>query len=205
MERFDVEPDIGQVVVDHRSAKGPTVRAIRGALLVSYIDRLKAEGHFDRYIAALAAADREQLTFTSAMGWVPEGLVTAHFDACDGLELPEREIIEQGYHAGRASSPLMLGTLVRMAGLTPLSALHALGRVWDRIYDGGSCIAIRTGPKDVFIEQRGNPAARSRFYRLAGQGFYRALAEVFCKRAYVRGERPRATGSNAFAVTVSWV
>lgn len=205
MQPFMQEPGVGELVVDHRSPSGAVVRAIRGALLVAYVDRLKARSHYDSYLAALPAAHREQLSFIAAMSWVPAELVNAHFEACDRLELSEAEAIEQGYLAGKASSPMMLGTLVRMTGLTPLTALHALGRVWDRIFDGGTCVAYRTGLKDVFIEQRGNPAARSRFYVLAGRGFYRALAELFCTRAYVRGETPRTPGPNTFAVTISWV
>lgn len=204
MQPFAQEPGVGQLVVDHRSPGGAVVRAIRGALLVAYVDRLKARGHYEGYLAALPPAQRDAFYIT-AMSWVPAELVNAHFEACDRLALPDAEVIEQGYLAGRASSPLMLGTLARMAGLTPLTALHALGRVWDRIFDGGTCVAYRTGPKDVFIEQRGNSAVRSRFYVLAGRGFYRALAEVFCSRAYVRGETPRTPGPNSFAVTVSWV
>jgi hypothetical protein len=204
-EPFESERAVGELVVDHRSANGAVVRSFRGALLMAYIERLKAQEHYPRYLAALSTVHREELTCITALSWVPAELVLAHFEACDGLDLPEREVVEQGYLAGKSASPVMLGTLVRLTGLTPLTALHALGRVWDRIYEGGTCIALRTGPKDVFIEQRGNPAARSRFYRLAGRGFYRALAEVFCTRAYVRDERSRTPGPHAFAVTVSWV
>lgn len=181
------------------------MRAIRGALLLSYLDRIKARDHYPPYIETLSSEHREQLASVTAMSWVQADLVSAHFDACDRLALPEGEIIEQGYLAGKSTSPVMLGTLARAAGMTPLTALQALGRVWDRIYDGGSCVAFRTGLKDVFIEQRGMPSARSRFYRLAGRGFYRALAESFCSRAFVREETPRVASPNSFAVTVSWV
>lgn len=195
----------GELLVDHQSPTGGPITAVRGALLLSYIERLKARGYYERYVELLAPESRDQVLYMTAMSWVPIELAWVHFEACDRLDFADVETIEQGYLAAKASAPVMLGTLFRGVGLTPVDAVRALGRVWDRIHVGGGCLALQTGPKDVYIEQRGNMGARSRFYRTAGMGFYRGLAEVFCKRAYVRPAAPRVEDRDRFAVTISWV
>jgi hypothetical protein len=195
----------GEVLVDYLSPLGPRLTALRGVMLMSYVERLKERGHLDRYSAALSEADRVRLTYITAMSWVPVDLALAHFAACDALNFGERELVEQGGESARTMGPAMLGTLLRAVGTSPLSALSALGRVWDRIHQGGACVAIHIGPKDLFIEQQGNPLSSSRFYRLSGQGFYKSLAELFCTRAYVKAARPTQQDGRAFAVTISWV
>jgi hypothetical protein len=194
----------GEVVVDYRSPGGPVVKSVRGVLLLSYVERLKAYGHYDRYLAAIPEAPRERLLYTTAMSWVPVELAMFHFAACDGLALTEDELQEHGSKTAGSMGPAMLGTLLRAVGTTPLTALTALGRVWDRIHEGGSCYAVQTGPKDLHLEQRGNPMVSSRFYRISGQGFYRALAEFFCKRAYVKSARPELVDPLSYAVEISW-
>jgi hypothetical protein len=195
----------GELLVDHESPTGGPITAMRGALLLSYLERLKARDYHARYVELLPAQWREQILYMTAMSWVPVELAWVHFETCDRLDLADVETIEQGYLAAKAAAPVMLGTLFRAAGLTPVGAVRALGRVWDRIHVGGGCIALQTGPKDIYIEQRGNMGARSRFYRTAGMGFYRGLAEAFCKRAYVRPAPTRADDPDRFAVTISWV
>lgn len=195
----------GDVVVHYQSPVGPGLTAIRGVMLMSYVERLKDRGHLERYSAALSETDRTRLTYITAMSWVPVDLAAAHFAACDALGLGELELIEQGGESARSMGPAMLGTLLRAVGTSPLTALSALGRVWDRIHQGGVCVAIHTGPKDLYIEQQGNPLSGSRFYRLSGQGFYKSLAELFCARAYVKATRPMQRDGRAFAVTISWV
>jgi hypothetical protein len=195
----------GEVVVDYHSPGGPRIRSVRGVMLLSYTERLKAFGHYDRYVAALPADRRDELLYTTAMSWVPAELAMLHFAACDSLALDEQELLEHGGKTASSVGPSMLGTLLRAVGTTPLTALTAVGRVWDRIHEGGSCYAVQTGPKDLHMEQRGNPMAHSRFYRISGYGFYRALAELFCTKAYVKPARPALADALSYAVEISWV
>jgi hypothetical protein len=102
-------------------------------------------------------------------------------------------------------SRAMLGTMLRMTGISPLVAIGSLGRVWDRVYTGGSCTVLRTGPKDLFLEQNGNPLASSRYLRIASQGFFKSLTELFSAKAYIKAARPRQPGPLAFALRGSWV
>lgn len=193
------------ILVDHRSAKGPTVSAVRGSLLVSAIERLKACGYHDRYLAVLSPTLREKVSFSLAMSWLPIELVIQHCQACDELVLSDAELQALGGETASSMARVMLGSLARNAGMTPLVALGSAGRVYDRIYEGGGVSVTRLGPKDLRLEQIGTRLAASRYFRVTTQGFYRSLCELFCKKAYVAPARGVDRGPDSYAVTVSWV
>lgn len=194
-----------EVIVEHHSPAGPLITSVRGSLLVTAIERLKECGHFERYLTKLPARYHEQMLYALAVSWVPVELMMEHCKACDDLCLSDAELVQLGSETARTMSRAMLGTMLRTAGISPLLALASLGRVWDRIYIGGSCTVLRTGPKDVFLEQNGNLLAGSRYLRIASQGFFKSLAELFSTKAYVKAARPRQPSPLAFALEGSWV
>lgn len=192
-------------VVDHHSAKGPLVNAVRGSLLVSAVERLKACGYYERYVAVLSPVLREKLLFSLAMSWLPTDLVLQHCLACDELMLTDAELLALGGQTANSISRVLLGSLARTAGMTPWLALGSAGRVYDRIYEGGGISVTRLGPKDLRVEQTGNPLAASRYFRVTAQGFYGSLCELFCKKAYVKPIRASDAARDSYAFAISWV
>ena len=193
------------VAVDHRSAKGPVVSAVRGSLLASAVERLKVFGHYERYVALLSPALREKVVFSLAMSWLPVDLLVQHCQVCDELMLTDVELQELGGQTASSMTRVMLGSMARNVGMTPWLALGSAGRVYDRIYEGGAVSVTRLGPKDLRLEQVGNPLAQSRYFRLTARGFYKSLCEMFCKKAYVKPARGTDSGRDSYAFAISWV
>ncbi|MDB4987943.1 MAG: hypothetical protein JWN04_3121 [Myxococcaceae bacterium] len=194
-----------EILVDHHSAAGPVITTVRGSLLVSAIERLKAYGHHERYLEKLPKALHDEMQFSLAMSRLPVELLVEHCRACDTLELSDAELLQLGSQTASSMAQAMLGALLRTAGTTPLTVLGQTARIYERLFEGGSCMVYRTGPKDVCIEQSGNPLAPSRYFRTTAQGFYKSLAEMFSKTAYVKAARARHSPALAFAIELSWV
>ena len=194
-----------EILVEHRSSQGLLLTAVRGSFLVSAVERLKESPHAERYMAALSPELRDQINFSLAMSWVSLDLLGEHCRVCDDLMLTDSELLELGGQTATSMSRQLLGTLLKTAGATPFTALSQLSRVYDRVLQGGAVSAFRVGPKDLQIEHLGNRLSASRYFRQTAYGFYRSLAELFSKKAYVKAARPRATSEHAFAMLISWV
>jgi hypothetical protein len=194
-----------EVVVDHTSSKGPVVRTMRGTLLATSIARLKETGHYERYLAELPSASSDAILYALPMSWVPIELMLTHCHACDRLELSHEILMQLGSQTASTIMQTFFQKLLHASGLSPWVAMESIGRLWDRIHEGGAVTLIRKGPKDVYIEQRGNPLASSRYFTTGAQGFYNSLAELFSNKAYVRAVKPRQADANSFAFVVSWV
>jgi hypothetical protein len=199
------EHSIGERLVDHVSAKGPVITAFRGTLLAVAIERLKQCGHYERYEAMLPPAQREAILCSLAMSWIPIELISAHSDTCEQLNLSDAELIELGGQAANSIVRSLFSSLLRASGTSPWVAIKAADRMWDRLHEGGGIMVVRTGPKDVYVEQHGHPLAGSRYYRTTARGFYKSLAELFSSKVYVKAAPPRHPGKLAFALEVSWV
>lgn len=200
LEDFSAE----ECVVDHRSEQGPEVLLVRGSLLVSAIDTLKSCGHFERYLAKLPASQHDAMLYTLAMSWLPLAQMLMHCQACDELSLSDAELVRLGSASANSIAHALLGSLLRTTGMSPLTALSAYGRVYDRLFQGGGCMVLRTGPKDLRLEHLGNPLGASRYHCLSTQGFYKSVTELFAKRAYVKAARTQQPGAS-FAIEISWV
>lgn len=198
-----------EVLCDHRSAGGRAVTHVRGTLLVSSLQVLKEAGRYERYLRELPEQWHEPVLFAIALSWVPVEVAIAHYAACDALALSDRELGTIGELVAGRLAETFLGSILqaaRGAGVdAPWIALRAQPRIWDRIYQGGGVKVWRTGPKDAKAEFYGLPLTQFHYFRIAYCGYYRGLANLFVRSAYVKATRAEEPKPDTFAIAASWV
>lgn len=199
-----------KLLVDHTSELGPTTTHIRGGLLVGHLQMLRDTQQYDRYLRCLPQQFHETIGYALAASWVPIEAALAHSRACDELFLDDQHLAEVGAHNARRVLDSFVGTLLRTARSAGADAGHWLAlkqsaRIWERLYQGGGCIVLQTGPKDAVLEIFGNPQSGSRFFRTAHAGFIRGVSQVLTKTALVRLVRSRTNRPHGLAVAISWV
>lgn len=147
----------------------PPVSAVKGALLHASIAQLKANDHYQRYLALVDPTVPEQIMAGLAMSWVPIALATAHYQACDNLMLSDEAINALGVRVGDRMQQTSLASSARSTEKNDEVWEHvgALHRMWARHYQGGSVRVLRLGPYDMQLEQRGFVINQFRYYRLA--------------------------------------
>lgn len=202
-------PAQARVLVDYTCPHGPQVTHVRGILLVSSMRNLQSLGVYDRYRELLSPVDRQAVCEAIAASWIPIEHVLAHYDACDRLNMSVAQLTELGVlMAGRISETFLGSVLTRTrsAGFEGFTwALSQLGRLHARSYLGGHVQALELGPKDVVTELSGAPYTTSRTFRTAYLSWAKAMAEPFCKTAFVRYEKPSDGNPQTVALSFSWV
>jgi hypothetical protein len=196
-----------ETVAHYESKSGPTVLQVRGSLIASSLQTLRELGFFDGYIKLLPKDKHEPILFALASSWLPVELAMAHYGACEGMQLPEAELLKIGEHVSGRIMGTFLGTLMRSsrnmgASATPLVPLRQYNRLWERLMMGGGCTVQRSGLKDVSIESRGVPMFRYRYFRVAYAGLIKGAGMLFAKTVYTR---VRKAGDDALTIEVSWV
>jgi hypothetical protein len=201
---FDVE-----VVLDYTSPLGPVVTHMRGTLLVNSLDNLRALGLFERYAETLPEAHRGVIPYTLAASWIPIDMALAHYDTCDALGLSEEQLAKMGEMMASRVADTFLGTVLRTtrnAGVETLwSALGHNHRLLERMYKGGGMAVLKTGPKDLVLENTGLPIVTSRYWRRVYVYYMQAIGNMFTKITYVKLVRPRVSHPHSIAVAASWV
>jgi hypothetical protein len=199
--------DAPTILVDHRSAAGPLVTQVRGSLIVSSLQTLRALNLFDAYIQLLSREMHEPVLYALASTWLPVATAMAHYEACEALGLDEAALEAMGKHVGQRITGTFLATLVRGAravGATgrPVAVLRNYDRMWERIFLGGGCTVTQTGPKDATIESRGIPMLRYRYFRAGYAALIRGAAELVGRAVYVKVLR---AGDSSLVLGASWV
>jgi len=164
-----------EILIPHDPARGP-LRAVRRMLIQSSVAELKQLGVYERYRVGIAPALLEQIMDQVGPGWLPVELAMEHYYACDALELDPADIERLGAAAGEnlARTLLVSGSGSTPEGeASPWSAIGAFSRMGKRIYEGGSSQYVRLGPKQLQIENIGNPLLSVRYYRVAHLAFLR--------------------------------
>jgi hypothetical protein len=168
---------------------------------------LRGRGLGAQYEAALAPEHREALLSMVAGTWMPMEAVRAHYSACDGLDLPESDLLEIGAAATRKANATHLAFVVRLAqgaGVTPWTMLGQMQRVWSRNFDGGGAVGVlRQGPKEARVRIIGYPLAGIRYNRVAMRGIVTGFVELFCERLYVK-EIPAYCDGRSLGMRLSW-
>jgi hypothetical protein len=74
-------------------------------------------------------------------------------------------------------------------------------KLYERLFDGGACWVVKTGPKDARMEVVANPIVSIAYFRNAMRGVWLAGLELFCEKAYITelGHTPTSD-----KVKVSW-
>jgi len=183
-------PGTGEIVLPFSGPpeKLGVATRIRTTLLVSSLQSLRKRGAVDAYMRLLPAEHHMTINSMIAGQWLPIAVGLAHYDACQGLGISQPEVVAIGREVGDKIQGTFLATMVRMAGqvgATPWTALSFVGRLYDRLFQGGGGVTvIKLGPKDARVQFVGKPVARIPYYRMAMNGVFEVGLELFCKKAY---------------------
>ncbi len=198
-----------RIILDYLSPYGPSVTHMRGTVISGALSNLKGAGFYDRYVGLLPSRYRETVIYGLASSWVTIDAVIAHYAACDELGLSERELEHLGsMMANRIANTFLAGPIRKSRAFGVEAFRWAMSHVsvlHERIYKGGVCAVIETGPKDLIHEVHGFPFAQSRYFRRSYASYCRALAALFCKVAFVKPVRARAPLPDRIAIAYSWV
>ena len=192
-----------------RSQLTPTTQ-FRSTWVVSSQNTLRDRGHYHRYLELLPEAHREALSMMIVGGWVPMDVATAHYGACEALDLPSSERLEIGRAVTKHLNQTLLSTAVRLAshsGATLWTPLSHFYRLWNRMFVGGGVTVFKLGPKEARIEVLGCTLAHIPYFRTGLQGVLLGIGELFSQRLFVR-EVTRvgsATPSTSIIFRGSWV
>jgi hypothetical protein len=185
------------------------VTHVRGTVLSNAVENLRAAGVYDDYLSAMPEAHAKFMSEVLAASWVPVAHAAAHYQAVDTLALTHAQFVEIGRrNAHRIADMILVHILRQVKSLgvdTIKQAVLRMGSIHDRLWRGGGCTVIELGPKDLAFEMHGCPFLESRSFRSGYATYGQALAEVFCKVAYVRVARPRMSHPHTLALSMSWV
>lgn len=198
-----------ELLVDHVNEHGPRVTHIRGTMIVNSRDSLREVGVYERYAELLPASHRDTLLYCLAASWLPIEDAQVHYQTCDQLMLEPTQFARIGEITSSRVVGTFLGAAVRVvrnAGIDSyLPLLKQNDRMYDRLYKGGGVRVYRVGPKDILLENFGQPLVASRYWRNAYLAYMEALANTFARVGYVKLVRPRSNDGLSIAVTGSWV
>lgn len=198
-----------QTILEHVSAQGPNVTHVRGMLLVTGRDNLRELGVFEQYERLLPHSQRDAVLYALASSWVPIEVALVHYRTCDQLELDAVQIARLGELSAARMIDTFFGRALKLSrelgadSYWQLLAQH--GRVYDRMYQGGGVTVLQTGPKDMWLENHGQPLVSCRFWRSLYLAYMASIGRAFAKASYVNLVRPRTPSPHAIAITGSWV
>ena len=162
---------------------------VRGTLLASSMQSLRARGLFERYSDRLAPDQRDAVLNIVAGEWLPTAVALAHYTACDALQLSVDEQIAMGRDVSRRTHETFLGLLVKMArgvGVTPWIVLPKINLLYERVFRGGGTQITRMGPSDAKVEMVGLTLLSIPYFRNALLGMYEAGVSLFASKVQVR-------------------
>jgi hypothetical protein len=195
-----------EVVVPHVREVGP-VTQVRSTLLQLSLTSLTERGHFAAWSDAVDAAHRATIVEAVAPVWLPIEVGMAHYAACEALGLQQHELVAIGEAVSHRIRNTFLATVTKaaqQAGMSPWTPLAHFGRVWGRLFMGGSVELKKVGPKDLQIEIRGLGLLRYAYVRSTYAGLMRAALLLFGARtAYVNVARWQPA-TNDLALLAAW-
>lgn len=202
-----------QVLLDYTSPHGSTVTHLRGTVLADMQSHLRELGIYDRYMRALSAPSREQLSAVIASSWVDIAYAVEHYELLErvaaDLALSEARMDEIAMRIVKRVTDTFIGSMVRAtrsAGIEAFSFVMSKNdRLWDRFYMGGGCTVIQHGPKELTLENHGNPLFGLRMFRIGYDAYTHVLTKLFCKTAVIKDVRPRNARGHSMATRFSWV
>lgn len=200
-------------MLDYQSPHGQRVTHLRGTLLVNVHQNLKELGVYDRYTDALSSQAREKLSSAIASSWIDIEFALEHYRMIDQiageLALTRQQLDAMATAVVTRTTDTFIGSMVRATRSAGIEAFAYVmrnnQRLWDRFYQGGGCLVVEHGPKELTLESYGNPLFELGMFRM-GYGIYtRALTGFFCKTAVIKNARPSRQRPHAVATRFSWV
>jgi hypothetical protein len=145
-----------------------------------------------------------------ASSWVPAEHNVVHCQTVDAMQLGEKELHRMGEMLASHLIDSLFATLLRSARSAGTEAgiwlfLKQADRVFARIYQGGACRVVQTGPKDAVFEMHGIPFASYAVYRVLHCAFVRGAVMMIAKASVVKIARTREALPTTLAVSLSWV
>ena len=179
-------------------------RHIRSTLIASSLRSIRDRGLSDAYTPLLDPGWKTTILESVAGVWLPAAAGLAHYRACEALAFSPLEQLAIGREVGDRLHGTFLGTMIRAArgaGVTPWTALSYINKLYERLFDGGGCSVIKTGPKDALMEMAQNPLVAIPYFRHAVRGLWQVAIELFCRKAYLLEVDATETECR---MTVSW-
>lgn len=166
-------PGRGEILIAHEPSRGE-LRAVRRMLVQSSIAELKLAGLYERYRAQVDPSSLRQIEDQIGPGWLALELAMAHYRGCDAIGIDDDQLEQLGATADEKLARTL--TVTSTSGESAPSAWSLVGafaRLGKRIYDGGSIQYVKLGPKQLYIENIGNPLFSIHYYRVAHLAFMR--------------------------------
>jgi hypothetical protein len=195
-----------EIIVDFTDLRDTPASQARSTLITTSIQAIRARGRFAQYEEGLPPPLRETILTVVAGAWIPIEIASAHYTACDGLGLPVPEQLAIGMEVGKRVQGTMLGLVVRtakQAGLTPWIGFGHSGRLYERLFQGGSVRLTKLGPKEARMEVVNNQLFSIPYFRNGFRGIVAGGAQLFCEKVYVH-ENPRLTNETSLGLNISW-
>lgn len=197
------------VVLEHVSESGPTATHARGTLISGSQQNLRELGVYEQYLELLPRSAREKLTCVLAASWIPIELALTHYQTCEALQLETEQVRRVGELTAARMVKTFAGAAMRVVRSAGADSYWLLlknnDRFYDRLYQGGGVTLLQTGPKDLVLENHGQPLAACRFWRTAYLAYMEAFGRAFAKVSFVKLVHPRIPGPHSIAVAGSWV
>jgi hypothetical protein len=183
------------------------VTHVRSTLLQSSLAGLRERGHFAAWSDQIAPAHRAVILETVAPVWVPSEVASAHYLACEAMKLSQAEQIVLSEALGSRVQGLFLSSVTKaakQAGVTPWTPVPHFGRVWARLFMGGSAQLSKVGPKDLHVEIKGLALVQVPYFRLGFTAIVRAALVLFGARSAYAKVTGYRDGSDELTFLASW-
>ncbi|HKO49047.1 MAG TPA: hypothetical protein VJV79_15050 [Polyangiaceae bacterium] len=181
---------------------------VRGTLIASSIQALRARGLFERYSELLTDSHRDRVLNSVAGEWLTLELALAHYSACDALGLSVEDQIGMGRDVSRRTHETFLGLIVKMArgvGVTPWVVFPKINSLYTRIFRGGGIQITRLGSKHAEVRTLGLTPLDLEYFRNAYLGMYEAGVGLFASSVQVRPlSLAPSPPSKDFVLHVAW-
>ena len=201
-----IAPTAEEVFVSYQSPVGPRVTHCRGTLIVSSLEVLRRQGHFERYLPLLPRECRDELLATMPTSWLSISLARQHYQACHDLQLSAPALDAIADEVGNRIATTFLATFLRSTrtvGGTPWHSLKQAHLLVPRVLQGGSVRIVKVGPKDARVETRGLSLLQVPYFARAFCTILKGAALMFTKSAYSR--QLESKESDLHLALLSWV
>lgn len=198
-----------EVLLDYMSAESPTITHVRGIMVVNAMSNLRGYGVYDEYARRMPASKMEELSGAIASSWIPVELLLEHYKLAATLDVPDDAITKMGEILAQRISDTFFGLSLRAAKSAGMNGteffLSKNDRIFQRMYRGGGCTVLKHGPKDLVLEDHGNPLVEFPLFRVGYQAYMNKLTKILSKAAFVKQVKPREPHPWRLATRFSWV
>ena len=184
------------------------VTHVRGTLLATSRDQVRAAGRFEEYEKHLPSQARVELDAAHVTTWFPIEIAHHHFAALDRVAITESQVKAMTEEVSRKLSGAFMqsvATTLRTSGLDPWSVVPFYSRVWRRLFVGGALAVAKLGPKDARVVIAGQPLIQHRYLRVGlSRHLVIGVEFLLAKRPYVR-EVALDPGAGRVEYLLQWV